>query len=196
MRGVISTLKRGTFDVGGAAMIPYAIGLDVGITSVGWAVVALNEDDAPYGILDMGVRIFDVAEQPKTGASLAAPRREARSARRRLRRRSHQKDQHEQQDGFSVFQQNHHVLVDQRPDHLRIRIHAVLTDQLHTHLRCLIELALQLRRIGERIAFIAEADRHRIFHKILCRTARNRRCKVRAKRQSITFFIKKLIQIF
>ena len=73
-------------------MIPYAIGLDVGITSVGWAVVALNEDDAPYGILDMGVRIFDVAEQPKTGASLAAPRREARSARRRLRRRRHRKE--------------------------------------------------------------------------------------------------------
>lgn len=73
-------------------MIPYAIGLDVGITSVGWAIVALDEDDNPYGILDMGVRIFDVAEQPKTGASLAAPRREARSARRRIRRRHHRKE--------------------------------------------------------------------------------------------------------
>ena len=35
------------------------------------------------------MRIFDKAEQPKTGASLAAPRRDARSARRRLRRHRH-----------------------------------------------------------------------------------------------------------
>lgn len=67
-------------------MIPYAIGFDIGITSVGWAVVALDSEDKPYGIINMGSRVFDAAEQPKTGASLAAPRREARSARRRLRR--------------------------------------------------------------------------------------------------------------
>ncbi|MBQ9346097.1 MAG: type II CRISPR RNA-guided endonuclease Cas9, partial [Oscillibacter sp.] len=73
-------------------MIPYAIGLDIGITSVGWAVVALDAEDCPYGIIDMGARIFDAAEQPKTGASLAAPRREARIARRRLRRRNHRKE--------------------------------------------------------------------------------------------------------
>ena len=70
-------------------MIPYAIGFDIGITSVGWAVVALDGEDKPYGIINMGARIFDAAEQPKTGASLAAPRREARSARRRLRRHQH-----------------------------------------------------------------------------------------------------------
>ena len=29
-------------------MLPYAIGLDIGITSVGWATVALDEDDRPY----------------------------------------------------------------------------------------------------------------------------------------------------
>ena len=70
-------------------MIPYAIGIDIGVTSVGWATVALDENDRPYGIIGMGARIFDAAEQPKTGASLAAPRREARSARRRLRRHRH-----------------------------------------------------------------------------------------------------------
>lgn len=70
-------------------MIPYAIGFDIGITSVGWAVVALDSADKPYGIINMGSRVFDAAEQPKTGASLAAPRREARSARRRLRRHQH-----------------------------------------------------------------------------------------------------------
>ena len=70
-------------------MFPYAIGLDIGITSVGWAVVALDHQENPCAILDMGARIFDAAEHPKTGASLAAPRREARSARRRLRRHQH-----------------------------------------------------------------------------------------------------------
>lgn len=73
-------------------MIPYAIGLDIGITSVGWATVALDEDDCPFGIIGMGSRIFDAAEQPKTGRSLAAPRREARSARRRLRRHRHRNE--------------------------------------------------------------------------------------------------------
>ena len=67
----------------------YRIGLDIGIASVGWAVLENNSHDEPFRIIDMGVRIFDTAEQPKTGASLAAPRREARSARRRLRRRGH-----------------------------------------------------------------------------------------------------------
>ena len=67
---------------------PYGIGLDIGIASVGWAVVALNENSEPYGLIRCGSRIFDKAEQPKTGESLAAPRREARSTRRRLRRRS------------------------------------------------------------------------------------------------------------
>ncbi len=70
-------------------MEKYAIGLDIGITSVGWATVLLDETDSPCGILDLGSRIFEAAEHPKTGASLAAPRREARSARRRLRRHRH-----------------------------------------------------------------------------------------------------------
>ena len=73
-------------------MYPYAIGFDIGITSVGWAEVALDQNENPYGIINMGSRIFDAAEQPKTGASLAAPRREARSARRRLRRHRHRNE--------------------------------------------------------------------------------------------------------
>lgn len=73
-------------------MIPYAIGLDIGITSVGWATLALDEKEKPCGIIGMGSRIFDAAEQPKTGESLAAPRREARSARRRLRRHRHRNE--------------------------------------------------------------------------------------------------------
>ena len=73
-------------------MVPYGIGLDIGVASVGWAVVALDKNNSPYGIISMGSRIFDAAEHPKTGASLAAPRREARSARRRLRRHRHRNE--------------------------------------------------------------------------------------------------------
>lgn len=70
----------------------YRIGLDIGIASVGWAVLQNNSKGEPVHIVDMGVRIFDKAEIPKTGESLAGPRRNARSARRRLRRRKHRLD--------------------------------------------------------------------------------------------------------
>ena len=77
---------------GGMHMHQYAIGLDIGITSVGWAALALDADENPCGILNFGSRIFTGAEHPKTGASLAAPRREARGARRRLRRHRHRNE--------------------------------------------------------------------------------------------------------
>ena len=73
-------------------MLPYAIGLDIGIASVGWAVVALDHEERPCAIIDLGTRIFTAAENPKTGASLAAPRREKRSMRRRLRRQRHRNE--------------------------------------------------------------------------------------------------------
>jgi len=61
----------------------YVIGLDLGTTSVGWAVI--NKDESR--IEDLGVRLFESAENPKDGHSLAEPRRLARGARRRLARR-------------------------------------------------------------------------------------------------------------
>ncbi len=67
----------------------YAIGLDVGIESVGYSVLELDMHDRPFRIERLGSRIFEKAEHPKDGSSLAAPRREARSARRRLRRHRH-----------------------------------------------------------------------------------------------------------
>ena len=70
----------------------YGIGLDIGIASIGYAVLGLNAEEAPCGVIRMGSRIFDKAEQPKTGESLAAPRREARSLRRRIRRHKHRLD--------------------------------------------------------------------------------------------------------
>lgn len=65
----------------------YVLGLDIGITSVGWAVLELNIQDEPIRIVDLNSRIFERAEIPKTRESLAAPRRVARSSRRRTRRR-------------------------------------------------------------------------------------------------------------
>ncbi|MFA5242419.1 MAG: type II CRISPR RNA-guided endonuclease Cas9 [Sulfuricella sp.] len=57
-------------------------GLDIGIASVGWAVLAENR------IVDLGVRCFDKAETAKEGESLNLARRAARLLRRRLRRRA------------------------------------------------------------------------------------------------------------
>ena len=70
----------------------YVLGLDIGIASVGWAVLALDDNDEPYKIEALNSRIFEKAENPKDGSSLAAPRREARSMRRRLRRRRHRSE--------------------------------------------------------------------------------------------------------
>ena len=70
----------------------YKIGLDLGVGSVGWAVMRTDEKGNPIRIEDLGSRVFDKAEHPKNGASLAAPRREARGTRRRLRRRRHRRD--------------------------------------------------------------------------------------------------------
>lgn len=63
----------------------YRLGLDIGITSVGWSIINLDENR----IEDLGVRIFNAAENPKDGASLAAPRREARGRRRLVRRKAY-----------------------------------------------------------------------------------------------------------
>ena len=57
-------------------------GLDIGIASVGWAVLGEKR------IIDLGVRCFDKAETAKEGESLNLARRMARLLRRRLRRRA------------------------------------------------------------------------------------------------------------
>ena len=70
----------------------YGIGLDCGISSVGFCVTELDNNDEPRRIVKLGSRIFDKAEHPKDGSSLALPRREARGARRRVRRHQHRLD--------------------------------------------------------------------------------------------------------
>lgn len=58
------------------------VGLDLGIASVGWAII----DTEQGKILGRGVRTFSACEDPKEKTSLAVPRRMARGTRRRLAR--------------------------------------------------------------------------------------------------------------
>ena len=60
----------------------YTLGLDIGIASVGWCLLA--EDH----IIDLGVRAFDKAETAKKGESLNKARRDARLMRHRLSHRA------------------------------------------------------------------------------------------------------------
>ena len=70
----------------------YRLGLDIGTTSVGAAILNIDHYGEPNRIIDMHVRTFEAAENTKDGSSLAAPRREARGARRRNRRHKHRLD--------------------------------------------------------------------------------------------------------
>ncbi|MFD1261433.1 type II CRISPR RNA-guided endonuclease Cas9 [Entomomonas asaccharolytica] len=65
----------------------FIIGLDIGIASVGWAVLRPNQATEQGRIIDLGVRCFDKAEQPKTGEPLNLARRLQRNTRTRLAHR-------------------------------------------------------------------------------------------------------------
>lgn len=72
--------------------VPFRLGIDLGVSSFGWCALECDSDDVPIGVLDGGVRVYSDGRDPKTGASLALARRDARGARRRrdryLRRRT------------------------------------------------------------------------------------------------------------
>lgn len=63
----------------------YRLALDLGSTSLGWAVLRLNTEQppSPTAIIKAGVRIFSDGRNPKDGSSLAVTRRAARAMRRR-----------------------------------------------------------------------------------------------------------------
>lgn len=61
----------------------YRLALDLGSTSLGWAMIRLDVDNQPCAVIKSGVRIFSNGRNPKDGSSLAVTRREARSMRRR-----------------------------------------------------------------------------------------------------------------
>lgn len=64
---------------------PWRLGADLGANSLGWAAVELSAavDGKPISILAAGSRIFSDGRDPKSGASLAVDRRDARAMRRR-----------------------------------------------------------------------------------------------------------------
>jgi CRISPR-associated endonuclease Csn1 len=61
----------------------YRLALDLGSTSLGWAMIRLNAESNPCAVIKAGVRIFSDGRNPKDGSSLAVTRREARAMRRR-----------------------------------------------------------------------------------------------------------------
>ena len=61
----------------------YRLALDLGSTSLGWAMIRLKADNTPCAVIKAGVRIFSDGRNPKDGTSLAVTRREARAMRRR-----------------------------------------------------------------------------------------------------------------
>ncbi len=65
----------------------YTLGLDIGIGSCGWALLDMSEGR----IVDLGVRLWDVPQEPKTKESTATTRRNARSARRNTKRTADRK---------------------------------------------------------------------------------------------------------
>jgi CRISPR-associated endonuclease Csn1 len=64
-------------------LMRYRLGLDLGSTSLGWAMLRLDSANEPCAVIKAGVRIFSDGRNPKDGSSLAVTRREARSMRRR-----------------------------------------------------------------------------------------------------------------
>jgi CRISPR-associated endonuclease Csn1 len=69
-------------------MIERILGIDLGIASLGWAVIEFDkENDANNKIVDCGVRLFTAAETPKEKESPNKARREARGIRRVIKRR-------------------------------------------------------------------------------------------------------------
>lgn len=70
-------------------MVEKILGLDIGISSLGWAIINYDKENQNNNkIIKSGVRIFTIAENPKTGESLALPRRNARGARRTIKRKT------------------------------------------------------------------------------------------------------------
>ena len=39
----------------------YILGLDIGIASVGWAIVEIDDKENPIRLIDLGVRVFERA---------------------------------------------------------------------------------------------------------------------------------------
>ncbi len=60
----------------------YRLSLDMGSSSIGWALINLNREMEPTGIIKAGVRIFSDGRTADSKVPMAVKRREARQARR------------------------------------------------------------------------------------------------------------------
>lgn len=79
---------------------PYVLGLDLGVASIGWAIIELNDQREPDRIIRVGVHIFEAGVEGGRGAlakgnekSKALPRRLARGQRKLTWRRAFRKRQ-------------------------------------------------------------------------------------------------------
>ena len=70
-----------------ANKMAYRLALDLGSTSLGWAMIRLDVQNNPIAVIKAGSRIFSDGREPaakgQVGTSLAATRRNARAMRRR-----------------------------------------------------------------------------------------------------------------
>lgn len=110
----------------------YRLALDLGSTSLGWAMIRLNADSEPCAVIKAGVRIFSNGRNPKDGSSLAVTRREARAMRRRrdrlLKRKARMIDTLIEYGFFSDKDSERKVLLTMNPFALRAKgLDAALT---------------------------------------------------------------------
>lgn len=103
----------------------YRLALDLGSTSLGWAMIRLNQDNNPSAVIKAGVRIFSDGRHPKDGSSLAVTRRDARSMRRRrdrlLKRKSRMMRSLIEHKFFSLDESERKVLLNLNPYALRAK---------------------------------------------------------------------------
>lgn len=65
----------------------FTLGLDLGVNSIGWALIDHDGDQHPQKLIACGSRIFQESVEPKTGAPKNQARRAARAARKLVARR-------------------------------------------------------------------------------------------------------------
>jgi CRISPR-associated endonuclease Csn1 len=103
----------------------YRLALDLGTTSIGWALIRLDAEQKPCAIIRMGVRIFPDGRNPKDGTSLAVTRRAARQMRRRrdrlLKRKQRMLDALVKLGFFPEDRATRHALVTLDPYALRAK---------------------------------------------------------------------------
>ena len=64
----------------------WKLGIDLGVASMGWCALRLDENDQPIAIMDGNVRLFSDGRDAQTGMPLNVQRRMARGARRNRER--------------------------------------------------------------------------------------------------------------